>query len=109
MLTNKGFIDRLHQVLAENHTWRRFTIGQMAGLMGISERHLQRKVFDLTGHTPTQYLREYRLQMSLNHLRSRQPVGDVANAAGFSSHSYYTSCFKAQYGITPTDFQKRCH
>jgi len=34
--------------------------------------------------------------------------GDVADAVGFGSHAYFTTCFKAKFGITPTRFQAGC-
>ena len=78
----------------------------MAAEMGVSERQLQRKLKALIGHTPSDYLRAYRLQQSLEQLREGNSIGEVAKAVGFTSQSYFTTCFKAQFGTTPKQFQQ---
>ena len=108
MRTKQRFLDCLHEVLAQNYKNRRFGIVQMAAGMGISERQLQRKVRELTGSTPAEYLCAYRLRMSLDRLRMDEEVGRVAHAVGFSSHAYFTSCFKATFGTTPSRFRQGC-
>ena len=108
MRTKQRFVDSLHKVLAQHYKKRRFTIAQMAAGMGISERQLQRKVNELTGYTPAQYLCAYRLRTSLDLLRLGEEVGSVARAVGFSSHAYFTSCFKAKFGTTPSRFRQGC-
>ncbi len=103
------FIASLNRVLGESYATSTLRIGQMAARMRISERHLQRRVKALTGLSPKQYLQRYRLEQSLVYLRDGVPVGDVAKAVGFSSHAYFTSCFKAEFGATPSRFQQGCH
>jgi len=77
----------------------------MAAEMKISDRQLQRKVKALTGQSPIQYLRGFRLEKSLRYLRESIPAGEVARIIGFSSHTYFTCCFRAQYGISPSRLQ----
>ena len=102
------FIDSLNRVLGDSYATSTLSIGQMAARMGISERQLQRRVKALTGLSPKQYLRRYRLEQSLVYLRDGVPVGEVAKAAGFSSHAYFTSCFRTKFGTTPSRFQRGC-
>ncbi len=103
MRMKQPFLDRLQRVLAQNCSKHHFGVAQM----GISERHLQRRIGQLAGHGPAQYLQVYRLRMSLDYLRGGRQIGDVARAVGFKSHAYFTSCFKAKYGTTPTRFRLR--
>jgi AraC-like DNA-binding protein len=77
----------------------------MAGEMKISDRQLQRRVKALTGRSPVQYLRDFRLERSLSYLREGVPVGETAKVIGFSSHTYFTSCFRSQFGTTPQQVQ----
>ena len=77
----------------------------MAAEMKISGRQLQGKVKALTGQSPMQYLRQFRLEKSVQYLREDVPVGEVAKAVGFSSHAYFTSCSKARYRVTPNCLQ----
>ena len=100
------FLSEVDAVLNSNYANRSFDLSRMATEMGISERQLQRKLKALTGHTPSNHLRAYRLQQSLEQLREGIPIGEVAKAVGFSSQSYFASCFKAQFGTTPKQFQQ---
>ncbi len=100
------FLGELDEVLNRNYTNRSFDLSRMAAAIGISERQLQRKLKALTSHTPSEHLRAYRLQQSLEQLREGIPIGEVAKAVGFSSQSYFASCFKAQFGTTPKQFQQ---
>jgi len=106
MKRDQEFVDNLICVARRNHTNPNFDVVSMAAEMNVSDRQLQRKVKALTGQSPVQHLRQFRLEKSLQYLREGVPVGEVAKAVGFSSHAYFTSCFKAQYGDTPTRMRK---
>ncbi len=98
---NQKFVDDLQYVLDENFADRSFDVTKMANCMRISDRQLQRRVRALTGRSPMQYLRDFRLERSLRYLRADMPVGDVAKSVGFSSHAYFSSCFRNRFGMTP--------
>ncbi len=103
---DQSFLGELDEVLNSNYANRSFDLSRMAAAMGISERQLQRKLKALTGHTPTDHLRACRLHQSLEQLREGISIGAVAKAVGFTSQSYFTTCFKAQFGTTPKQFQQ---
>jgi AraC-like DNA-binding protein len=105
MKNDQDFVDDLDRVVKRNYTISNFDVSSMAGEMKISERQLQRKVKALTGQSPVQHLRQFRLEKSLQYLREGVPVGEAAKAVGFSSHTYFTSCFRARYRITPQQVQ----
>ena len=106
MKSDQEFLDNLVRVVKQNYTIPNFDVGSMAAEMKISDRQLQRKVKAQTGQSPMQYLRQFRLEQSLHYLRKGVPVGEVAKAVGFSSHAYFTSCFKAKFGFTPSRMQE---
>jgi AraC-like DNA-binding protein len=101
---NKGqtFVDALGRVVKRNYANPNYDVSSMAAEMKISDRQLQRKTKTLTGQTPVQYLRAFRLDKSLQLLREGIAVGKAAKAVGFSSHAYFTSCFKDKFGIKPS-------
>jgi AraC-like DNA-binding protein len=105
MKRDKEFVDNLIAVVKRNYKNPNFDVVSMAAEMKISDRQLQRKARAVIGESPVQHLRQFRLEKSLRHLRNGVPVGETAKAVGFSSHAYFTSCFKARYGITPTHAQ----
>lgn len=105
MTNDREFLSQLHAILERNFRAQDFGVALIAAQMTTSERQLQRRVRELTGQTPIQYIRSFRLQKSLDYLLSGMPIGKAANSVGFTSHAYFTSCFKAQYGITPNRLQ----
>ena len=100
-------ISKLDGVVERNFQSRGFDLRHMATALDMSERQLQRKLKSLTGRTPSEYVRTYRLSKSLEHLLAGRTVQDTARAVGFSSQAYFASCFKAEYGRTPTQYQQR--
>ena len=100
-------VTRFEHVVELNYQDCDFDLMRMAQKMGISERQLQRKLRSLTGHTPSEYVRSFRLSKSLELLLAGNSVRDTAQAVGFSSQAYFASCFKAEYGRTPTQYQQR--
>lgn len=98
---------RFGQVVELNYQDCDFDLTRMAQKTGVSERQLQRKIRSLTGQTPSEYVRSFRLSKSLEFLLAGNSVRDTARAVGFSSQAYFASCFKAQYGRTPTEYKDR--
>ncbi len=105
MKSDQEFVGDLDRVVNRNYANPNFDVSSMAAELKISERQLQRKVKALTGRSPVQYLRDFRLERSLSYLREGVPVGETAKVIGFSSHTYFTCCFRAQFGITPNRLQ----
>ena len=105
MKSDQAFVDSLNRVVNQNYTNPNFDVVSMAVAMKTSDRQLQRKLKAQTGQSPMQYLRQFRLEQSLHYLREGVPVGEVAKAVGFSSHAYFTSCFRVRFGVTPSHMQ----
>lgn len=56
--------------------------------------------------SPIEFLRGYRLKKAAALLKMKQlSVSEVAYRCGFSSAAYFAKCFKALYGVTPTDYK----
>ncbi len=100
-------VKRFEQVVEQHYHDRSFDLGQMAAGMDMSERQLQRKLRSLTGRTPSEYVRTFRLSKSLEYLLVGCSVRDTAKAVGFTSQAYFASCFKAEYGRTPTQYRHK--
>ena len=100
------FLDKVHQVLESNYSSSDFRVDDMSSAVAMSDRQLQRKLKALIDHSPTEYLRNYRLTMAKKKLIDGAQVGVVADAVGFSSQAYFASCFKTEFGATPSEFQQ---
>ena len=100
------FLDKLQSILEGHYGDPEFRVDQLASAMAMSDRQLQRKLKALVDHSPAEYLRSYRLTMAKKKLRDGKQVGLVAEAVGFSSQAYFASCFKSEFGTTPSQFQR---
>ena len=70
--------------------------------IGLSRVQLYRKVKALTGYTPVDLLRKARLEKARQMLLTTDlSVSEVAYKVGFTSPSYFSKCFKDEYGIVP--------
>jgi len=101
------FIEKLNQTLEKQHTDTSTTVNTVAKAMAMSERQLFRKLKSVLGVTPTDYLRRFRLEKACLLLAQGQSAINTAFDSGFSSQSYFSKCFKNEYGYTPSDFQKQ--
>lgn len=104
---NHEFMEKLENVLTSVHTDPDLGIEKLASLMAMSGRQLQRKLKSIADQHPVEYLRCFRLGIAREHLKTGRQVGLVAEAVGFSSPAYFTSCFKAHFGLTPSEFQQQ--
>ena len=83
-----------------------YNVEKLSETLGLSRGHLHRKIKELTGTAPVEFLRTYRLNKATQLLRQNAyTVSEVAYRTGFSSPAYFSKCFKAVYGVTPTEYQ----
>ena len=76
--------------------------------MGLSRVQLYRKIKSLTNYAPNELLRMSRLKRAASLLASSgMTVAEIAYEVGFTSPSYFTKCYKEQFGESPTEFLKR--
>ncbi len=77
----------------------------LAEHMGVCERQLQRKLKELKGISPAKYLKQTRLKVGYEHLKSGdyQTISEVAYAVGYTSPNNFSRAFKNHFGVRPND------
>lgn len=77
----------------------------IAAQMGVCERQLQRKLKQLTGTSPTQYLNQVRLKKGYDYLKSGdyQTISEVAYKVGYKYPDYFSKSFKKFFGQKPNE------
>ena len=75
--------------------------------MAMSRSTLNRKLKSLLNISTNELIRQYRLQKASSLISSGLDISTVAYQVGFSSPSYFSQCFKEQYGITPSEYTLR--
>ena len=98
----RKFAEQIEAVYADPE----YNVEKLSETLGLSRGHLHRKIKELTGTAPVEFLRSYRLNKATQLLRQNAyTVSEVAYRTGFSSPAYFSKCFKAVYGVTPTEYQ----
>jgi AraC-like DNA-binding protein len=73
--------------------------------VGCSKSQLYRKIISLTGKSPNNFIKEYRLNEALTLLRKNTGnVSEIAYETGFTSPSYFSKCFQKKYGHSPSHY-----
>ena len=76
--------------------------------LGMSHATLYRKLMALTGISANKWIRKRRLEHSVKMmLEDGANVSEAAYGSGFNDINYYRSCFKEEFGVTPSEYLKR--
>jgi signal transduction histidine kinase/DNA-binding response OmpR family regulator len=103
---DKEFINELKEVINANLSDPEFNVEDMAKKLFLSHTTLYRKINALSGKSPTEFIRAYRLKRGARLLKENfGSVIEVALEVGFSSASYFTKCFKEKFHQLPSEYQ----
>ena len=98
-------LKNLQKTIEKNLSDPDFGLEQLADVLYMSRASLNRKVKNLTGQSPNQFIQSYRLKRSLDLLKANAGnVTEVAFQVGFSSSAYFTKCFKEKFKRLPSEF-----
>jgi AraC-like DNA-binding protein len=101
------FISRFKEVIEARLEDSEVSVEDLAADMNLSRVQLYRKVKSVTDSSPVELLRTARLNRAYQLLLTTdKSVSEVAYAVGFTAPSYFTKCFKEEYGIVPGDVRK---
>ena len=83
-------------------------VEKLASEVGVSRAHLHRKMKDLIGMTPSDYIRNIRLKRACELLKRNDiEVTQVAYKIGFTSQPHFSSHFKRYTGFTPSEYREK--
>lgn len=102
-LNNHSFLENVLQSIENHLADDQFSIDTLCREVGQSERQLQRKLKSITNKTPNQLIRSVRLHRAKEFiLQKNKNISEAAYMTGFNSVSYFTKCFKKEFGYTPS-------
>ncbi len=104
---DQEFLTRLEQVVSAHYSSADTQVQHLAKAMHMSESQLQRKTRALLDQGVNEYLRNYRLKQAAELLLAGKSASSAALEVGFSSSSYFSSCFKAFFGVTPSQYRSQ--
>jgi len=100
-------LDRVMTVINKNLSNSDLSVDGIADEVGISRVHLHRKMKELTGQTPHDFIRNIRLKQAA-HLLANQNMNitEVMYACGFNNSASFSTIFKKFYGLSPRDYMR---
>ena len=105
---DKDFVEKFKALIEEKMGDSELNVEDLGREMGLSRVQLYRKIKSLTNYAPNELLRMSRLKRAASLLASSgMTVAEIAYEVGFTSPSYFTKCYKEQFGESPTEFLKR--
>ena len=106
-LVNQQFFDKVNAILEAHYADEKLDVSLLASHLAMSSRQLGRKMKSLLDLTPAESIRSFRLKKAAQLLREGQTPSIVAHQVGFSSHSYFSQCFKAQFNCMPSVYAEQ--
>jgi YesN/AraC family two-component response regulator len=106
--TDERFIQKAIETVKSNLDDPDLNVNILSEKLGVSSTQLYRKIHGLTNQSPSEFIRNLRLQHSTLLLKkSYDNIAQIAYQVGFSNHSYFSKCFRELYGISPVEYAKR--
>ena len=98
-------LERVMNVINKNLNNSDLSVDDIADEVGISRVHLHRKMKELTGQTPHDFIRNIRLKKAAQLLSTaNRNVSEVMYSCGFSNAASFSTVFKKMYGMSPREF-----
>lgn len=107
-IRDSNFITRLRDTIQANLADPELSVERIGEEIGMSRVQLYRKTKALTGMSPVELIRRSRLEKGKKLLTvTDKTISEIAYAVGFNAPSYFTKCFKDEYGISPGEERER--
>ncbi len=104
---DEQFLNNAIQIIEKYLSESEFDINTFADELNLSKSSLYRKIKTITGLSPIEFIRNIKLKHASIMLKNNTiSISEVAYAVGFSDPKYFSSCFKNEFNITPSEFQK---
>ncbi|MEO0731853.1 MAG: two-component regulator propeller domain-containing protein [Bacteroidota bacterium] len=105
---DEEFLKRAMDIVEENMSNTDFSVEQLVKEMRVSRSKLYLKLKALTGQSSSEFVRTVRLKRAVQLLEnSGYSVKEVMYMTGFNTASYFSKCFRQQFGIVPSEYVKQ--
>ena len=105
---DEKFVKSALKIVEDNIANSDFTVEMLAQQIGMSRSALYKKIMAVTGLGPAEFIRTVRIKRGKALLeRSQMQITEIAYSVGFNSLKSFTMNFKAEYGLTPSEYLKK--
>ncbi len=107
---DEKFLKQAMAVIEEHMMDTDFSVEMLVKELGLSRSNLYLKLKELTGLSSSEFIRNVRLKRAVQLLKqSDLSVKEVMYMTGFNTASYFSKCFKKQFGMVPSDYVRQAH
>jgi signal transduction histidine kinase/DNA-binding response OmpR family regulator len=104
---DEKLIESAVKYVEENMASPDLSVEEMSRHLGMSRVHLYKRIRQITGMTPIEFIRIMRLKRAAQLLReSQRNVSEIAYAVGFNNPKYFSKYFKDEFGVLPSVYQE---
>ena len=104
---DEKLIERAVGYVEENMSRADLSVEELAAEMGMSRVHLYKRLKQITGKTPIEFIRLLRLKRAAQLLRESQlNISEIAYRCGFNNPKYFSRYFKDEFGVLPSVYQE---
>ncbi len=102
---DKILMDKIFEVMESSLSDADLNVTQISAMLGISRTKFYYKIKALTGKTPNEFFKTYKLNRSVEFIREgKYKMSVIADMVGFSSPSHFANSFKKQFGVLPSKY-----
>ena len=102
---DERFLQKVIAKMEEKISDSSFSVETFSMEIGMSRKNFHRKLVALIDQTPNEFIRIFRLKRAAQLFEQKSGnVSEIAYQVGFQNLSYFTKCFKEQFGVPPTNF-----
>jgi signal transduction histidine kinase/ligand-binding sensor domain-containing protein/DNA-binding NarL/FixJ family response regulator len=107
---DEKFLSEITNIIEDRIDDSNLSVNALSQLSGIGSKQIYRKIKQLTGMSPVEYIRSIRMKKAAILLSQKKfTVSEVMYMVGFSSHSYFSKCFQAMFGKIPGKYTGENH
>lgn len=100
-------LEEVHKTVQAHMEDSEFNVTSLSEEIGYGSKQLYRKLKQLTGKTPVEYIRDMRMQRAAELLRQgKYTITETMYLVGFSNSGYFSRCFQKAFGMTPSEYCK---
>ena len=102
---DEKFLASVIHLIEEHISDSELNVNALCEWTDINNKQMYRKIKQLTGMTPVEYIKSIRMKKAAMLLKQQKfTVAEVMYMVGFSNHSYFSKCFQAEFGVTPKQY-----
>lgn len=99
------FLNHLLDVVEARWNKEDFSVTDFSRRMGLSKSQMYRRMMDVTGFSPNDFIKEFKMRRSVALLeKHRMNIAEIAYECGFNSPSYFSKCFLERFGVLPSTY-----